>query len=75
MAPPTMTTTLTDPVPGTLAAALRRSAELEAMIGADPGAFRILTGDRPTGQLHSGTTSARCGTGCGCRTPGPRCWC
>ena len=54
MAPPTMTTTLTDPVPGTLAAALRRSAELEAMIGADPGAFRILTGDRPTGQLHLG---------------------
>jgi tryptophanyl-tRNA synthetase len=54
MAPPTMTTTLTDPVPGTLAAALRRSAELEAMIGADAGEFRILTGDRPTGQLHLG---------------------
>ena len=49
-----MTTTLTDPVSGSLAAALRRSAELEAMIGAGAGEFRILTGDRPTGQLHLG---------------------
>src|SRR5271163_3790252 len=49
-----MTTTLTDSVPGTLAAALRRSAELEAMIGAGAGEFRILTGDRPTGHLHLG---------------------
>ena len=49
-----MTTTLSDPVAGTLAAALRRSAELEAMIAADAGEFRILTGDRPTGHLHLG---------------------
>jgi tryptophanyl-tRNA synthetase len=49
-----MTTTLTDPVSGSLTAALRRSAELEAMIGAGAGQFRILTGDRPTGHLHLG---------------------
>ena len=54
MAPPNMTTTLTESASGTLAAALRRSAELEAMIGADAGKFRILTGDRPTGHLHLG---------------------
>ncbi len=36
------------------ALALRRSAELEAMIDADAGRFRILTGDRPTGPLHLG---------------------
>jgi tryptophanyl-tRNA synthetase len=35
-------------------AGLSRSAELEAAIEADPGAFRILTGDRPTGPLHIG---------------------
>ncbi len=35
-------------------ASQRRSADLEAAIGADPGAFRILTGDRPTGPLHIG---------------------
>jgi len=34
--------------------ALRRSAELEDMIDADAGRFRILTGDRPTGPLHLG---------------------
>lgn len=28
--------------------------DLEARIAADPGAFRILTGDRPTGALHLG---------------------
>jgi len=49
-----MTTTLTDSVSGSLAAALRRSAELEAMISAAAGEFRILTGDRPTGHLHLG---------------------
>src|SRR3954451_5747146 len=32
----------------------RRSAQLEARIAADPRAFRILTGDRPTGPLHVG---------------------
>ena len=34
--------------------ALRRSAELEEMIDAGAGRFRILTGDRPTGPLHLG---------------------
>jgi tryptophanyl-tRNA synthetase len=36
------------------AVALRRSAELEELIDADAGRFRILTGDRPTGALHLG---------------------
>ncbi|MFJ3188768.1 tryptophan--tRNA ligase [Streptomyces halstedii] len=31
-----------------------RSAELERQIAVDPGRFRILTGDRPTGALHLG---------------------
>ncbi|GGZ13011.1 tryptophan--tRNA ligase [Streptomyces nitrosporeus] len=34
--------------------ALRRSAELERQIAQDPGRFRVLTGDRPTGALHLG---------------------
>jgi tryptophanyl-tRNA synthetase len=51
------TTTMTGPseaLSGTLAAALRRSAEIEALIREDARAFRILTGDRPTGHLHLG---------------------
>ena len=39
-----MTTTITH----------RRSAELEELIDRDAAAFRILTGDRPTGLLHLG---------------------
>jgi tryptophanyl-tRNA synthetase len=39
---------------GSLAAALRRSAEIERRIGKEPHRFRILTGDRPTGDLHLG---------------------
>jgi tryptophanyl-tRNA synthetase len=39
---------------GTLAAALRRSAQLEREIAARPRRFRVLTGDRPTGALHLG---------------------
>jgi tryptophanyl-tRNA synthetase len=35
-------------------AAAARSAQLEARIARAPGAFRILTGDRPTGPLHIG---------------------
>ena len=31
-----------------------RSAQIEAAIAADPSQFRILTGDRPTGNLHIG---------------------
>jgi tryptophanyl-tRNA synthetase len=35
-------------------ASQRRSHELEATIARDPGAFRVLSGDRPTGALHVG---------------------
>ncbi|MDT3398837.1 tryptophan--tRNA ligase [Streptomyces sp. B1866] len=35
-------------------AAQARSAELEELVRDDPGRFRVLTGDRPTGQLHLG---------------------
>ena len=35
-------------------AAVDRSAALEQHILADPGKFRVLTGDRPTGPLHIG---------------------
>lgn len=35
-------------------AAQDRSADLEQLIRKDPGQFRILTGDRPTGRLHLG---------------------
>ncbi|WP_406420754.1 tryptophan--tRNA ligase [Streptomyces sp. NBC_00842] len=34
--------------------AQRRSAELEQQIQQDPGRFRVMTGDRPTGVLHLG---------------------
>ncbi|MFF3772246.1 tryptophan--tRNA ligase [Streptomyces sp. NPDC002232] len=42
--------------PGALgtAAARARSAVLEQRIRQDPGRFRVLTGDRPTGRLHLG---------------------
>jgi tryptophanyl-tRNA synthetase len=39
---------------GALAAARRRSAELERAVAAEPRRFRVLTGDRPTGPLHLG---------------------
>jgi tryptophanyl-tRNA synthetase len=35
-------------------ASQRRSERLEAAIDRDPAAFRVLTGDRPTGALHVG---------------------
>nr|WP_050515114.1 tryptophan--tRNA ligase [Streptomyces rimosus] len=35
-------------------AARTRSAELEKLVREDPGRFRVLTGDRPTGRLHLG---------------------
>jgi tryptophanyl-tRNA synthetase len=41
-------------VSGTLAEALRRSAQIERRISGKPRSFRILTGDRPTGALHVG---------------------
>jgi tryptophanyl-tRNA synthetase len=49
-----MSTRDADPISPTLAAALRRSAEIEKLIREDAGPFRILTGDRPTGYLHLG---------------------
>jgi tryptophanyl-tRNA synthetase len=42
------------PTPGSRLAAERRSAELELAIARNPAAFRVLTGDRPTGSLHIG---------------------
>jgi tryptophanyl-tRNA synthetase len=39
---------------GSLARTAARSVELEADITADPSRFRVLTGDRPTGNLHLG---------------------
>lgn len=35
-------------------AAAARSADIEDRISRDPGQFRVLTGDRPTGRLHVG---------------------
>ena len=46
---------LTDSTTGaSLARTVARSAELETEIAADPTRFRVLTGDRPTGNLHLG---------------------
>jgi tryptophanyl-tRNA synthetase len=39
---------------GAFAEAAARSARLEAQLRRDPGAHRVLTGDRPTGPLHLG---------------------
>src|ERR1700733_9707608 len=41
-------------ISGSLTAALRRSAEIKRRIDREPHSFRILTGDRPTGDLHLG---------------------
>jgi tRNA synthetase class I (W and Y) len=49
----TATTTPTA-TPASLATSEQRSSELERAVRADPAAFRILTGDRPTGPLHIG---------------------
>ena len=40
--------------PDPVAAAQRRTAEIEDLIRVAPGRFRVLTGDRPTGPLHVG---------------------
>ena len=37
-----------------MSAAQARNAVLEELILKDPGQFRVLTGDRPTGRLHLG---------------------
>ena len=55
-----MTTTPTATDRGTttdslgMSAAQARNAVLEELIVTDPGQFRVLTGDRPTGRLHLG---------------------
>lgn len=41
-------------VDASLARSTARSHEIEAQVAKDPSAFRILTGDRPTGHLHIG---------------------
>lgn len=55
--PATVEPAVVDPAPvdvlGT-SAAQARSAVLEELILKDPGQFRVLTGDRPTGRLHLG---------------------
>ncbi|WP_067475641.1 tryptophan--tRNA ligase [Actinomadura hibisca] len=50
----TITHADTAQIDASVQAVVRRSAELEARIAQDPGAFRVLTGDRPTGPLHLG---------------------
>jgi tryptophanyl-tRNA synthetase len=49
-----MTTTVAQMTPAQMTPAQRRSAELEELIDRDATAFRVLTGDRPTGRLHLG---------------------
>ncbi len=39
---------------GTFEAALARSRALEQDLKKNPGKYKILTGDRPTGRLHIG---------------------
>ena len=41
-------------IDASLARSTQRSLEIEAELLKDPGKFRILTGDRPTGNLHIG---------------------
>ncbi|MFG2557531.1 tryptophan--tRNA ligase [Streptomyces sp. NPDC048496] len=49
-----MTTAATPVTAPVTTPAQRRSAELEQQIQQDPGRFRVMTGDRPTGALHLG---------------------
>src|SRR3979411_2541800 len=49
-----MTENRADAVRDRLGQARERSAALEARVRQSPGAFRVLTGDRPTGPLHLG---------------------
>ena len=39
---------------GTFEASLKRSQDLEIDLVKNPGKYRVLTGDRPTGSLHIG---------------------
>jgi tryptophanyl-tRNA synthetase len=49
-----MTSTVSETISEPLAAALRRSEQIEGEIRSQGETFRILTGDRPTGYLHLG---------------------
>ncbi|MFJ9680031.1 tryptophan--tRNA ligase [Streptomyces sp. NPDC101194] len=49
-----MNTATATVAPIATAPARRRSAELERLIQQEPGRFRVMTGDRPTGALHLG---------------------
>lgn len=54
---PTDSSTVTPDVVSTTASAAvaqARTTEIEAELARDPGRFRVLTGDRPTGALHLG---------------------
>src|SRR6201986_2113005 len=48
------TMTVSENVSDSLAAARRRTGEIERELASGAGSFRILTGDRPTGPLHLG---------------------
>lgn len=43
-----------DSIDASLAHSLKRSEQIEQKLATDPGEFRVLTGDRPTGRLHIG---------------------
>lgn len=45
---------ISETVDGTLAASQSRSDKIEADLATNPGRYRLLTGDRPTGRLHIG---------------------
>ncbi|MEO8979194.1 MAG: tryptophan--tRNA ligase, partial [Polyangiaceae bacterium] len=49
-----MTQVEADLSPGTFEEAQRRSVVLRADFSKNPGKYRVLTGDRPTGALHVG---------------------
>ena len=60
----------------TTPSARTRHDELEDLIHHDPGRFRVLTGDRPTGLLHLGHYFGTLqNLGSACRTSAWRCSC
>ena len=52
--PPSVTSSGPASTTRSAAAARERTAELEQLIAQNPGEYRVLTGDRPTGALHLG---------------------
>jgi|GEM_PF-3856171 len=69
-----MTTDDTQPVDqqSSLDRTIERSREIEAELKTNPSAFRVLTGDRPTGDLHIGHYFGSLITGCAFRISGYR---